>query len=158
MMKTKIKSNRGFTLIELMIAIAIIGILAAVALPAYSDYVIRAKRVEATGLLLELSSFMERFFTENGQYHQDRDVAPVAVALPFIQSPKDGGIAAYNIAFSTAATATVFTITATPVGKQVSDTDCDAVSIDQTGTKCILGGAKCSDGTAADKDAVADCW
>ena len=157
MMKTKIKSNRGFTLLELMIAVAIVGILAAVALPAYSDYVIRAKRVEAAGLLLELSSFMERFFTENGQYHQDRAVVPNAVALPFTQSPKDGGNAAYNIDFSTAATATVFTITATPVGKQANDTDCLAMSIDQVGVKCILGDSKCSN-VPADQAAVGDCW
>ena len=146
--KTSNKPN-GFTLIELMMVVAIIGTLAAIALPSYKDYVTRTKRVEAQGLLLELSSFAERFFTETGAY--------TGVALPFTTSPREGANTSYTIAFSAGPTATTFTLTATPTGSQSVDTNCGAQSLDQAGVKCILGGSKCSD-DVAEQGAVGNCW
>jgi len=55
------KKQAGFTLIEIMIVVVVISILASIAIPAYSDYVARAKRAQAQGALFELSSAMERF-------------------------------------------------------------------------------------------------
>lgn len=147
--KTSNKPN-GFTLIELMMVVAIIGTLAAIALPSYKDYVTRTKRVEAQGLLLELSSFAERFFTETGAY--------TGVALPFTTSPREGANTSYTIAFSAGPTATTFTLLATPVGSQAGeDTNCGAQSLDQAGVKCILGGSKCSD-IVAEQSEVGNCW
>jgi len=147
-----IKKASGFTLIELMMTVAIIGILAAIALPSYQNYMTKVRRVEAEGLLLELGSFMERSFTETGTY--------VGATLAFTSSPKEGGNAFYTLAFSTGPTATVYTISGTPQGTQAAaDVACAVVSLDHAGTKCILGGSKCSDSaTAAVRKAVGECW
>jgi len=146
-----IKKVSGFTLIELMLVVMIIGILASIAYPSYQDYMTRTRRVEAEGIMLEITSLIERTFTETGTY--------VGAALPFNQSPKSGN-AMYNIAYSAGPTATSFTLSATPQGTQAAaDTRCTVLSLDGAGVKCILGESKCSDSaTAAVRDAVADCW
>lgn len=60
--------NAGFTLIELMIAVAVIGILAAIAYPSYQEYVKRGRRADAMGELQQAATAMERYFTVNGSY------------------------------------------------------------------------------------------
>ena len=60
--------QRGFTLIELMIAVAIVGILASIALPAYNDYVMRGRLAEAHGELSAMRSKLETFFLDNRTY------------------------------------------------------------------------------------------
>ena len=66
-MKSRSRS-RGFTLLELLVAIAIIGILAAIALPMYGDYVMRGKIAEAVGTLSDQRNKMEQFFLDNRDY------------------------------------------------------------------------------------------
>ena len=75
-MKSKY-SARGFTLIELMIVVAIIGVLASVAYPSYKEYVARSRRAEARAVLVAAQQWMERFYTENFRY--DKNSAGVAV-------------------------------------------------------------------------------
>jgi len=102
-----LKANKGFTLIELMIVVAIVGILAAIAYPSYQEFVARSKRADAQGALLSLASAMERAFTENNSYC---DVGTTVVGncggadgdtgTPSIFSatvPVDGGTAYYEL-------------------------------------------------------------
>lgn len=116
------KKNLGITLIELMIAVAIVGILAAIAMPSYNQYVISSRRNEAKMSLLELAQYMERQYTSNGTYS--------GVTLPYTSVPKDGGSSYYNIALD--ASGASFTITLSPVNV-MQDDDCGNYTINQTG-------------------------
>ena len=129
----------GFTLIELMITVAIVGILAAIAYPSYQDSVRKSWRANGASCLMELAQGMERRFTGNSSY--------VGTNLPPSGCPTEGGMAArYGFSFAVAATATAFTLRAVPVagGPQASDT-CGTLTIDQTGLKGSAG-------------TVSDCW
>ena len=64
--------NRGFTLIELMIVVAIVAIISAVALPSYNNSIAKSRRAEARGQLLETAQFMQRFYSQNDSFSQDR--------------------------------------------------------------------------------------
>lgn len=123
-------TSRGFTLIELMITVAVVAILASIALPAYNDSVRKGHRGQAKADLVELAQTLERHYTVHGRYDANRDGS--AYALPITQSPKTG-TAYYNIA-ATTRTQTAFALTATPTGGQVKD-KCGTLGIDQAGAK-----------------------
>lgn len=136
------KYNKGFTLVELMIAVVIVGILASVAIPAYTQYTVRAKRAAAESFIMSVANKQEQYILDARQY-------ATTLALLNMTPPADVS-AHYNITITTDMTATppAYTINAVPAGAQATnDTKCGTVSIDQAGTK-----GKTGTGT------LGDCW
>ena len=111
-MMIKYAGNKGFTLIELMVTVVILGIIAAIALPSYQEQVKKTRRVNAQSDLLELASYMERFYTENFTY--------AGAALPFTESPKEGSSKYYDLAIADS-NATSYRLSATPKNAQAND-------------------------------------
>ena len=126
-------THKGFTLLELMIAIVVVAILAAVAIPNYQSYMIKTRRGTATACLLEMSQLMERFHTANMSYEKDKDGNDFT--LPAMQCSND--LAGHYAFALTTRTARAYTLSATPQGAQSSrdPSSCGILTIDQAGTK-----------------------
>jgi len=120
--------NRGFTLIELMIAVAIIGIIASIAYPSYRENVMATHRANAQADLMELAQWMERKYLQQN-YDYTGGGTPT---LPQTQSP-ESGTAMYNLTLSSVAKNS-FELLATPVGGQTSDR-CGKLKLLHTGEK-----------------------
>jgi type IV pilus assembly protein PilE len=119
----------GFTLIELIVALAIIGILTAIALPSYRDYIARGKRAEAKAVLLEGAQFMERQYSAQSYYSEGSFPARLKVAPPGASSNIN-----YNV--SVVASSGSFTLTAAPVA---TDPKCGNLTLGHTGTRGASG-------------------
>lgn len=129
--------DAGFTLIELMIVVAIIGIIAAIAYPSYQDSVRKTRRATAQAELMELAQWMERQYSADFSY-LDGGNQP---ALPFSQSPRTG-TAFYNFSFNGTVSANAYTVQAVPAGDQVNDA-CGTLRLTQTGAKSSTSGTNC---------------
>jgi len=136
-------AQHGFTLIELMITVAVVAILAALAYPSYQNQIRKSARATAQADMMELAQWMERRFTTNNCYHRTDNNCAAApdVVLPFVQSPRTGG-ARYALNLTPAPTANTFVIQAVPQAPQMND-NCGTLTLNQLG---VTGAAE------------ANCW
>jgi type IV pilus assembly protein PilE len=153
-MQSNIKiEQRGFTLIELMITVAIVGILAAIAIPSYQESVRKSRRADAEGNLMGLANALERKYTENNNYCDQADASGANTCGDGTKN--DTGPTAlqadttYYTYRITAATDSTYTLTATPRNAQASD-KCGNLTLDHIGNK---GVSEAASGYTADT-----CW
>lgn len=127
------RQAKGFTILELLTVVAIIGVISMVAFPSYQNYVRKGKRAEGRIALLTAVQMEERYFTTNNTY-----TATLSAAGILSYSGTNASSAAYTITIVPAAggIATGFTAKATPTGNFV-DTECNILTISQLGTKSM---------------------
>lgn len=130
------RKNQGVTLMELLIVIAIVGLMAAIAYPSYRSSVIKSKRSDATAELMQTAQGLERCFTRFNVYNHAN--CQVATNLPYI-TPEGH----YQV--SGVLTATTFTLTAAPQAGQAADTKCANFGLDQTNAKTVTGSLPATD-------------
>ncbi len=139
--------SRGFTLIEIMIVVAIIGVLAAVAFPSYQRYVMESRRTEAKSFLNQVMQQEEKFYTENLTYTTDLTALGYSAASPRSENSYYR-IAAQLCTAPAAPITECVRLRAIPISPtQLNDTECDKFILDSRGRKRETG-----TGT------VADCW
>jgi type IV pilus assembly protein PilE len=147
---SRIGGQRGFTLLELMIVVAIVAIISAFAFPSYMEYVVNTKRTAATSALLQIADRQQQFFMDNKTYTADLTDLGLA-ANPLFLSDDGSSVAAgdddvvYLLTLANV-TATTYTAIGAPVAGQLKrDAECGTMTLNQAGTKDALGGGD-------------DCW
>lgn len=130
---------RGFTLIEMMISLLIVGLLVSIATSSYQSHVLRVRRSEAETLILQMAQEQERLFTTTNQY--DFTVTRVS------PTGATAGDVRYQLSVLAGQDAAGFQVQAVPVNQQLADSNCGTVSLDALGRKYSSGGG-----------AETDCW
>lgn len=139
--------QRGFTLIELMIVVVIVSILAAVAIPSYTESTVRSRRAEGQALILQTAQALERCYTNFGAY-DDSGNCTIAAALAGALDSEGGWYRLTGVL-----EAQRFELTATPQKVQASrDEKCGSLALTQTGAKSVSGSL------AGSPDALRVCW
>lgn len=137
--------QQGFSLIELMIVVAIVGILAAIAYPSYQNYVLRSGRADGQAKLMEILQAQERFYSQNQTYTANLGVGGLGYGVA-----ADAAVASderrYNITAAACANTTIarcVTLTAARAGVQQQDNECGNLSLDSRGTKGATNLERC---------------
>lgn len=144
------KKIRGFTLVELMIVVAIVGIISAIALPSYQSSVAKSRRAEARAQLLETVQFMQLFYSQNDRFDQSRAGVAVAIPASLSQIPRGAAVGSqtYTIQFTGTPTIAAYTIEAVPrSGGPMSSDACGTLRLSSVGTRTVTG-----------SQSAADCW
>lgn len=137
-------SPAGFTLIEILMVLVIMGLLAALALPGYTRHVQRGNRAEAMAAMMEAQHFMERYYSANGRYNSSAGSLPVLPAR--LQDVPTATAARYRLSVGSA-TVNAYVLQAEPVGTMAGDM-CGSFTLNQAGQRGL------ADSTAS----VAECW
>lgn len=142
--------QKGFTLMELMIVVAIIGILAAIAYPSYQDYVLRSGRSDGQAWLMRIMQAQERFYSQNQTYTTNLGAGGLAmgVAANAAVISEDQRYSITAAACANVTIATCVMLSAAPQGAQARDNECGTLTLNSRGTKG-------EGGTAA---SFQDCW
>jgi len=125
--------QRGFSLMELMVAVAVAGILLAVAVPTYQSHLNNNRRAVAGACLVELSQYMERVYTSSMTYNVNNG-APTVLPASTCQQTLTG-----TYVFTLNANAQTYTLSAEPKGAQSGDTSCGTLAVDQAGVRSANG-------------------
>jgi type IV pilus assembly protein PilE len=147
---------RGFTLVEVIVVVAIVGILSSIALPSYTSYVARARRADAQAQLTQAAQLMQRYYSANDRYDQDRSGTTNAVSHArwngLRQSPADGA-AVYNLSLASVGTDS-FTLKMAPAtGTSMAQDKCGTFTLTNTGVRGVEVG-----GTAGSTELRDQCW
>lgn len=124
-------SVEGFTLVELMVVVAIVAILTAIAYPSYTQHILKTRRTAAKACLSEYANYMERYYTTNLTY--------VAAPDPGLDCQGAGQTGNYYDYTAGTLAVSTYTLTATPKGAQSSDS-CGALTLSQTGARTPASG------------------
>jgi type IV pilus assembly protein PilE len=143
-MRTSNTRRNGFTLIEVVVVVAIIGIIAGIAWPIFNQESMKNRRTQAISALTRIANELEEYHSDKLTYVNYDTTAPYSQSYAKII----GSLTLYTVSLGVP-TATTFTVTATAIGAQAKDTDCATLSIDQNGIKSFTGNATSS---------VARCW
>jgi type IV pilus assembly protein PilE len=140
----RVQGQRGFTLVELVITMVIAAILAAIAIPSYSSYILKSRRTEAKSALLNMASLEERFFSTNNAYSTDPGTLgyPAGTTVAFTVGSGYYQISALNVVPAVApvnatsvGTPATYSITATAIGQQANDATCLTLTVTSGGVQ-----------------------
>lgn len=132
------KSQKGFTLVEVMIAVVILSILAVIAVPSYSKFITKTRRGDATNLLIEVAGEQQKFLSDHNRY------ATSMADLGYDSDPMLSENGYYEVTVSNPSTST-YVLTATPVAgeAQATDTECGSFMLRSNGVQTSDGGPDC---------------
>ena len=130
--------ERGFSLIELTVVVALLGVLLGIALPLFIDYIKASKRADGVGVLVEAAQFMERNYSKSARYDEDENGGAIALPPGVSTAPRGSSASYYAISFAEAATETAFKLQAVPVNSMSGD-DCGTFFLTHLGERSVSG-------------------
>lgn len=148
---SNLKSIGGFTLVELMVVVAIVGLLAIIAYPSYNQFILKSRRTDARNAVLDLASREERYFSVNNSYTNLPSALGYNTSTTF---PIDVSVSGKSYYALTATFSTVppgFVATATPTSSQLADTTCYSFQVNQSGAQANVD-------SSSNPLATSGCW